>query len=323
MPPKDAASAKSFEIDPELFAHLGAFAEGSRGALTPFSDTRPPQETERKQLAKLGFRDDASRHARALSVLASANRLTRVQLFSATTGFEYVVYFPADDDAPVSVSASNGKVRVSDPAATDDAVAFIAEMIGTSDVARTNFEAEMNGLDALVFAGLVDARRRAILRYLADGREAKQKSDAETIAAELGRSGEAFITLASIVRGVSGLRDVPSADDLARGITSLCGAGHATQRGQSVTLAEPGDALAASLLNVHSVFTVHAARASAKGREELSFSCAIAGLHDLLLVENVQGMVHLQSIASRALLRMAVTFLRNAAAIPDRSARSR
>jgi hypothetical protein len=217
------------------------------------------------------------------------------------------------------VTTSNGKVKVSDPAATDDAVAFIAEMVGSSDVARTDFQAEMTGLDALVFAGLVDARRRAILRYMADGGETKHKTDAATIAAELGRSGEAFITLASIVRAVSGLRDVPSADDVARALTSVSRAQHATERGESVVLAEAGEALAASLLNVHSVFTLHAVRASVNGREDVSFSCAIAGLHDLLLLENVQGVVHLQSIASRALLRMAVTFLRKAAAIPDRS----
>jgi hypothetical protein len=314
MATRSATAAGSLEVDADIFAALGSLTDSKKGTLSPLQDDAPLTPDARKQMAKLGILDGKSRiaprYARALSVLASATRMARVQLFGTEGAFEYNVYFPAADGAPVSVRTSRAKIRIDDPASTDDAMAFLADMIGTSSVVGAEFKAELSPVDALVFAALVDGKRRNVLRHLADGASSDRSSNAATVKAELGRSGEPFITLASIVRSVAG---VASIDDAAldRALESLIKGKQLQRRGKGVDLADAGTALAAALAHVELVFTLRAARVHKGGTvDQVGFTCAIAGLHGLLMIENVKGTVHFETTTSRALVASAQFFLR-------------
>jgi hypothetical protein len=315
MTPAAKRTASALDIDPADLSLLGDLVGAQSNPLSPFQGTSPIPRHVRDDLIRAGVLSKSGSihrdHRATLSTLATANRVSRVQLVSDSGVFEYFVYFSGDKTSPSSVKTVGTKLRIESPAATDNALVYLGEMLGRSSAIGTEFKAELAPADALVFAAFIDEHRRQTLSQLAGDGSAERGSTAAAIAAELERSGNGFVTMTSIVRSVTGMTEPASPDSIDESIASLISSGHIRRHGRVFMLGDSAVRLASRFTLVESVLTMLAIRASSEGAlERAGFNCAISGVRDMLFVENAGDKVHIATMTARELLELTGFFLR-------------
>lgn len=306
--PETSTTRTRVEVEPDVLVRMGPLVRGSKGTLSPFrADIESLPGDVREKLVRNGIIDSdgaiRAENARAMTLLAAAERVTRVQLAGGAAVFEYITYFPSDGGSPVSMKTVAGGLRIEDPAATDDAIAYFANMVGSSVVIGTDFRIALPAGEAIVFASLLDEYRRSLLRTLANGTKQERPQTIEAIDASLQQTGGAFISVVSLVRSAVGapMRLAPSEIDEA--VNGLAAAGHVRRKGKGVLVAEAGAELARNFLNIETVLRLTAGREQTPGTvDHVGFTCGIAGLHDLLSIEYVDGQVYWETLTSRSLL---------------------
>ena len=317
-------SRVKLDVDPDALVRMGPAVKGSKGVLSPFrNDVDSLAADVREKLTVSGVMDSRgvirSENAMAIELLASAPRATRVQLIGAGGVFEQVSYFPDNGDAAVSLKTVQGALRIEEPAATGEAMAYLANMVGASVIVGTEFDASMPIHDAIVFAALVDESRRSLLMAMVgDGKKKERALTAEAIDVSLREGSGGLVSLVSIVRSVLGIPVEMTPREIADAIERLVSAGHARRKGKGIVLADAGAELANNFVTIGSVLRLTAGRESAGNVDHVAFTCAIGGLHDILSVENASEQVHFETLTSRRLLEIVAFYLAVGDAVPRR-----
>ena len=312
----DAASPMRLDVDADAFVRMGPAVKGSKGILSPFrKDVDSLASEVREKLTASGVMDSRGtirpENAMAIELLASAPRATQVRLIGGGGVFEQVSYFPDKGDAAVSVKTVQGALRIEEPAATREVMAYLANMVGASLIVGTEFDASLPAHEAVVFAALVDESRRSLLLAMADdGRKKERPLTAEAIDSSLREGSGGLVSLVSVVRSVLDKPVEMTPQETAAAVEGLVSAGQARRKGKGIVLADAGAELANNFVSIGLVLRLTAGREHAGGVvDHVTFTCAIGSLHDILSVEYAGDKVHLETLTSRRLLEIVGFYL--------------
>jgi hypothetical protein len=278
---------------------LSPLRYGSQEALT---------DAQRSSLQEVGVLDgdgDISSVIRpTLVALAQTNAYARVRLVAWDELFEQMTYFAPDDQPAVSLTTRDEGVLVRNPAATEEALGILTQLIGESEVGGCPLRAELSVSEALTLAAMVDGHRKSVLRAFIEGTPFEPSLyDARAISEAVRDGIDSVDWLVTVVRTISDYEAALSEEDVAAALSSLAERHHVVREGHRYALGQGALAVGKRLLVIDHILTLDAGSLTeGGGLATTGFTCLQSGVHHLLLVEHREGVVRFSGVSSADLL---------------------
>jgi hypothetical protein len=325
-------SKKEFLIPANLLGTLGTVWAGTPTSISPLLSSGAAGSEQKTQLIGAGICDEKGKIVPglkpALDVLGNACAFTRIYISGGPNPSEFLVYF-APGGTTASLINIQGNFRVDCPAVAEVMVDMTAQTIGFTLFRNPVFEADLLPDEALAFSGLIDYRRRTLLRSLAD-RKAVVEDGADTariLEALAEKDGDAP-GLCDVMLSVLDPAGKISPDSIGAALGSLAKKGLVTKSGPLWHLSDAGLYLARRMLIFDNSLVLTAGVVGKSGNVSVAgFTCIQAGVHDILFIDASAGNVSMRTTSSAEVLDYVKTFLTNPnvhrnLAAPDTSASS-
>lgn len=254
----------------------------------------------------------------AFDALASTRAYARIHLTGFGQYLDFAVYFGAEDAGDASITVLPQGLEVACPADPTETIEKVERLMGSAAQKNQEWEVSLPPLEALVLAVLMDQRRRAVLRAIADDKPALPgPADPAALAQVINATADVPQWLVSVVKNISGLPMPVSAAQLEPACKALVAKGLAWQDKQQVFPTQPQMMVADRMLVVANILSMDAANVNEQGAVAMQrCTCLQAGLADVLHVELFEGQVHLQTISPAQLLDMLKYYLTHSDAVP-------
>ena len=302
----------TFVIDPTDLLSLASVVDAPATSISPLASgagrTLTPEQRER--FARNGVLDPSGRVAGEIesivASLARASGVVRVALIGA--GFEFAVY--SSDGSPVSLLAINNEIRVDSPPQNEDVFEYLANMLGTSEVLGADYDLRLTPSSAVVFAALIDEHRRGLFRALGGENYEPNSHDAGSLEVALRQPAGSLALLSQVVRTQLRFASSPTLAEIEVALRTLENEGFVHAHGSGFRLVDECLELAGHMLNIHMVLSLLVGSLAPNGEPSWAdFSCAAAGLHDLLLIATDGDRLRMQTVTGRAVLDLVRSFL--------------
>lgn len=313
-----------FNLDFAVLPGIAGLVRREKSILSPLNvaGAAPLTPDQAGQLRQAGLLDSFGLVAvdaqPAFEALASARAYTRIHLTGFGLYLDYAVYFGAAEIGDASIAVLPQGLEVSFPANPTETVGKVEGLIGSCGQKTQEWEVSLPPLEALVLAALIDQRRRAVLRAIADDKPALPgPADPVALAHVINSTAEVPQWLVSVVKNISGLPMPVSPVQLEPACKALVSKGLAWQDKQQIFPTQPQMMVADRLLVVANILSMDAANVNEQGAVAAQrCTCLQAGLADVLHIELFEGQVHLQTIAPAQLLDMLRYYLSHSDAVP-------
>ncbi len=313
-----------FALDVAQLAGVAGLIQTEKSVVSPLNFSQPPvlttdQLNQLRTAGMIGEGDKISDDVMpALDALASAVAYARVHLSGPGHYQDYAIYFGAPVEGDASIASTPQGLEIEFPANPTGFMDKIETVTGTSAHKSQEWEANLPPLEALGLAVLIDQRRRAVLKAIAEDKPALPgPSDPAALAQAINATVDVPQWLVSVVKNLGGITLPVSPAQLQPALQALVDKGLAWQDKTQIFPAQAVLMLADRMLLVGNVVSLDAAHANAQGAVAAQrCMCLQTGLADVLHLEMAEGQMHLTSISTAQMVDMLEDYLSNAEAVP-------
>ena len=300
-----AGMSVELDLDAEMFLALGAFAGGPHSVVSPWhgADTAVSGAV-RARLARAGAVDARGAQPqvrRTLGAMAAATGTTTLRFVGTGVLVEYVTW-GARGRGPIGLAgiASNGRLRLEDPAATETVIDALAGLIGRSAWRGLELTLDLPINDALVLAAIIDLERRTILGGLATGRPASDEpADLSKLQSALNEPPDYGYSVVDAIHRTCGVQPDRAAAELSQSVARLAQRGLVVVNSSAVGLAGVCAEVPQHFPAITSIVELtHGWDTGGADAARLGFTCLQAGVSDLLTVEWVETGIRIESVSA-------------------------
>jgi len=313
----------TFTIEEELLGAAGAILPVEKSPLSLLRETKNPvpgDASARMQAA--GITESSGRirqeYLRAFGVLAQARSFARLKFSAGDKIFEFLVYFPADASAPVSLLHNGNNLVVEDPAGIDQAFMLIDQHIGHSLLSSQTFKGEFSREEALALFALMDLERKTLIHGIADNTEPRNAVfDLATIMGQVKNPYRNFQSLEFVLQSRIIPGDPLTPDRIGQGLAGLAGKGLIQQNDSGFMLGDGLYQIASRFLIMDSFVILESARLDQNNTMwGGSFLSLQAGVNDVLYLEGHAEEIIVRCITAGELMELANSILSDPSFIP-------
>lgn len=316
--------SQRFILDFAVLPGLAGLIKTEKSVLSPLNITGAPPLTPEQvsQLRQAGLVDAfgqlTAESQPVFDALAATRAYTRIHVTGFGQYLDYAVYFGGLNLGDASMSALQQGLQVEFTADPAETMEKVERLTGGSAHKTLDWEVSLPPLEALVLAAIMDQRRRAVLRALADDKPALPgPADPVALAQVINATADIPQWLVSVVKNISGVPLPVAPAILEPACKALVEKGLAWQDKTQVFPTQPQMMMADRLLVVGNVLSMDAANVNEQGAVAAQrCTCLQAGLTDVLHIELFEGQVHLQTISAAQLLDMLRYYLSHSDAVP-------
>ena len=306
-----------------MLGGISALIPGEKSPLSPLHIPNPTELTFEQQnsLASSGLlqdgRLDEAAH-RLLTTLGAATAFSRLRLSSPGGFLDEAIYFGEDGAETVQISNGPDGLTLASPGDAETLLARASEFTGSSARPVAPWAVELPPLEGLVLAGLLDLRRKAVIRALIDNQPVMPPpSDGQSIAAAInGLLGNAQ-WLAATVQNVCGLAGTPAPVQVQSALESLDGKHMVWQQGGNYFPLPEALQTADRFLITSTLLSLDLGHANSQGRVAFSRAAWLqSGVAEMLEIAQTVHQVRLETIPPSAVLEKVRYSLTHAGALP-------
>lgn len=313
-----------FALDVAQLAGIASMLQTEKSVISPlnFSQIAVLTSAQLAQLREAGVMGEGEKIREdvmpALDALSSARAYARVHLSAPGQYQDYAMYFGAPLEGDASISSTPQGLEIEFPANPAGFMDLLEGLTGNFAHLNQEWEVALPPFEALSLAVLMDQRRRAVLKAIAEDKPAlPAPSDPAALAEAVNKSVDMPQWLVSVVKNLAGLALPVSAAQLQPALQALVGKGLAWQDKTQVFPSQPVLMLADRMLLVSNVISLDAAHANEQGAVAAQHCmCLQSGLADVLHLELADGQLHMRCISSAQMVDMLEDYLSNADAVP-------
>lgn len=312
-------SRTEFVVDESLLPYLAESAGEKPAPLSPWARIEPA-EAEKDVGGKLTAASltDADGQLKnevmeAVSLLKEPTRFVRVRLLSGFSSMEHIFYSCGPDNKQVCLTVEGKEVLIRYPAPGFVILNALVQYWGSSVLVSSKFKLELDQETALVFAALVDLRRRRVLSDRAAMRtsQADINNSAAILKAleETPDDGQWLVTVMKTFTGADGPYRQEKVDTA---LHQLIAEGVARETEEGFRLSGKGLSFANNFLTVSQVLRLDIMTSPENDTEELvrsSMVCLQSGLHDNLYLDTKGDKVVMETISAALVKDMLKTFI--------------
>ncbi len=292
-----------FKINQESMKTLGKMISAEKSRLSPFTYDYPETDQtlaltllkEKAILTETGAINPDAGHA--LKVLNEAKSAFSLHYTGTPELFDYRLYADQGTGSAVSMLTSKKELIIKDPADHEEALAFIADCTGLSELTSSAFSAGLSEDEAALFCTLLDLQRKNAWQAMAEGKPLKKTSfSSGELEAEMKEKATGQQLSGFLEKLTGSLRYTATAFD------TLCAKELITSAADRFSLADEGFILASRLLLIKGALKYQSAWQ--KENSEVSVAealCLQGGVFDLLHIEAGPDNVTIQAISSTEL----------------------
>jgi len=313
-----------FIVDESLLPYLAKLAGEKPTPLSPWARIEPEEgvtvEGEKDVWAKMAAANltDSSGQLKnevmeAVSLLKDPTRFVRVRLLSGFSSMEHIFYSCGPDKKPVCLTGEGKEILVRYPAPGFVILKAIVEHWGSSILVSSNLNLKLDRETALVFAALVDMRRRRVLSDRAAMRTSQadinNPADILKVLEETPDDGQWLVAALKSFTGITGPYHHEKVDTA---LQQLVAKGVARRTEQGYRLSGEGLNFANRFLIISQVLRLDIIASPENETEGLVRSgmvCLQAGLHDNLYLDRKGDKVVMEAISAAFLKEMLQTFI--------------
>ena len=316
-------SPSRFMIDPSLLGGISALASGDKSPLSPLRIPNPTELTPNQRntlegigLLKEGELSEAGRLL--LGALNEASSFARLRLSTPGGFLDEAVYFSGASAQTACISNTPEGLVLAFPGDVDPLLTRLSEFTGSSARPANPWSVELPPLEALVLAGLLDLRRKAVIRALLDNQAVTPPpSDPQSVSTALAGLLENPQWFAATVQNVCGLTGAPAAAQVQAALEALVGKQRVWQQtGNYFPLPEAIQA-ADRFLMTGILLSLDLGRANSQGRAAFSrIGWLQSGVSEMFQVAQADHQVRLEIVSPAAALEKIRYYLTTADALP-------
>ena len=258
--------------------------------------------------------------------MAAATGTTMLRFVGTGVLVEYITW-GARDHGPVGLAgiASNGRLRLEDPAATEPVIGAMADLIGRSGWRGLELTLDLPINDTLVLAAIIDLQRRAIIGGLVTGQPASDEpADLSKLYGALSKPPSYGYSFVDAIRRTCGVQPDRAAAALSDSVARLAEQGLVEANSAEVRLAGVYAEVPQHFPTITSIVELtHGWDTGAADVARLGFTCLQAGVSDLLTIEWVESGIRIETISADTVVGYIDHFLRRPDFAPESIATAR
>lgn len=316
-------SPSRFMVAPALLGGISVLTPGEKSSLSPLripnpTELTPDQQTLLKSIGLLGATGLSEDGRLLLGALSEATAFARLRVSTSTGFLDEAVYFNGESSQTVNISNTPEGLTLIYPGDIDAVLARVSEFTGTSSRPACPWSVELPPLEGLVLAGLLDMRRKAVIRALIDNQAVNPPpSDSQSVSAAInGLLGNAQ-WFAATVQNVCGLTGAPAPVQVQAALASLDGKHWVWQQaGNYFPLTEALQAADRFLLT-GSLLSLDLGHANSQGRAAFSRVAWLqSSVSEMFQIAQTVNQVRLETVTPAAALEKIRYYLTQAEALP-------
>ncbi len=308
-----------FVVDESLLPYLAKLAGEKLAPLSPWAriESAEGEIDVGDKLTAAGLTDSngqlKNEVMEVVSLLKEPTRFVRVRLFSGFSSMEHIFYSCGPDEKPVCLTVEGKEVLVRYPAPGFVILNALVEYWGSSVLVSSRLKLELDQETALVFAALVDLRRRRVLSDRAAMRTSQADiNNSATILKVLEETPDDGQWLVAALKSFTGLDGSYCQEKVDTALQRLIAEGVARETEEGFRLSGEGLSFANNFLTVSQVLRLDIMTSPENNTEESvrsSMVCLQAGLHDNLYLDSKGDKVVMETISAAFMKDMLQTFV--------------
>lgn len=281
---------------------VGRMLPGEPSLLSPMYGPEPAGASDVvEELERVGVVDGSGGvggpFADTLATLMSPRSFTRVTVHETAGDVEHTVVYAKADKRAIVLSPTVDGVMIRDPGPAKRIADGLTQLFGMSALGGSDFAGEVSPSVALVLATIIDSFRRMTFGELAtEAPLSTQSVSGIRHILETGAQGRQWLLTAVTTQ----LAEVQPADDidLDAALNELVDLGLIKSDGKEVVLAGAARESLQRMLLVRRGLSVTAGRDDEDGMTYVDFSGISFGMHDILRLEEINGLVRFELTSS-------------------------
>ncbi len=306
-----------YVISQALLSGLAGLMPGEKSPLSPLQITDPTPFTPEQnlQLENLEILDNANTPSepaqQLLNTLAEIASLARVHLTTPAGAVDQTIHFSADGTQSVQLAHTADELVLSAPADPESVLAEIRNFIGSLQRQTTSWSVQLPPPEMQALAALMDLRRRAVLRALADQRPVvPPPSDPAAIASAITAMNSNPQWFTAAVQSAATLPAEATPAQVQIALSALVGKNLAGQHGNSFLPGPEAIQVADRFLILNTFLSLNAARSNRQGATTSTSQAWLgSGAGELVHLAPAQDQLVFELVSSATALEQIGLFL--------------
>jgi hypothetical protein len=253
--------------------------------------------------------DGVSRpYLETMLALVAPYSFAQVSVYETAVATEHAVFFAASDRRPIALTTTEDGVMIRDPGPTKRIADGLPQLFGLSMLGGSDFSATVSPHEALVLTVLLDTYRKQMLANLATDSPISPV-DVSEVRASLHDDVESRQWLLATVKSQLAHVPAPGAIDVNAALVRLAELGLVEGSESSVVLAGKARESLPKMLLVRRGLRLAAGRAVDDKLTFAHFAGISFGMHDILRLEEVNGLLRFDLTSSAQLIGQVANFL--------------
>jgi len=243
-----------------------------------------------------------------MTALVAPYSFAQISVYETAVATEHAVFFAASDRRPIALTTTDGGVMIRDPGPNQRIADGLPQLFGMSVLGGTDLSVTVSPDEALALAALLDAYRKQMLTALATDSPISPVDVSEIQACLRDEGGNRQWLLATVKAQLANVPP-PEAVDVNAAIGRLTELELVEAGGSSVTLAGAARESLPQMLLVRRGLRLTAGRAFGNKVTFAHFAGISFGMHDMLRLEEISGLLRFDMVSSAQLIGQVAGFL--------------